>query len=406
MPQTLQWFVGKGGEPREDLRVRGLEAGPFHSSFVLAERMVLKVLRSVSSGIRPEVEIGRFLAERVSFAHAPRLAAWLEARIEDDDDPITLAVLREHVPGGQCARLWTQAEVERYFDHALESAEALEDATRVSLAGRIALDPSAPAPGVLGALPEAFERLGHRTAELHLVLSQEPQDPAFAPEPYSTLDQRSTYQALRSASLVMLRHLRHRTAELELSAEELRSWERRILARLAQFWQRPLTAARLRHHGDYRLERVLCTGSEFWIRDFGGDATRTIGDRRRKQSPLRDVAGLLWSFSRVVEDEVCERRTRERQQRWNARLVSAAGMLRGWVSRAFLRGYLSSARDSEFLPRDHSELELLLDVFSLERAVRELDEVLDQRGERVRGPLQALREILETVPEPSGERKA
>jgi maltose alpha-D-glucosyltransferase/alpha-amylase len=55
-----------------------------------------------------------------------------------------------------------------------------------------------------------------------------------------------------------------------------------------------------RCHGDYHLGQVLVVGNDFQIIDFEGDPATSLAERRRKHSPLRDVAGMLVSFGHAI----------------------------------------------------------------------------------------------------------
>ncbi|MFP5298434.1 MAG: hypothetical protein ACLGHL_05570, partial [Actinomycetota bacterium] len=65
--------------------------------------------------------------------------------------------------------------------------------------------------------------------------------------------------------------------------------------------------ARLRIHGDYHLGQVLRVPRLWYILDFEGEPARTLEERRTKQSPLKDVAGMLRSLSYAAHAALFER---------------------------------------------------------------------------------------------------
>ena len=137
----------------------------------------------------------------------------------------------------------------------------------------------------------------------------------------------------------------------------------------------------IRTHGDYHLGQALWTDGGWVILDFEGEPARPIVDRRRKRSPLRDVAGMLRSFAYAASAAEIEHGV-EPPEGWELRARDA-----------FLLGYLSKV-DSNLIPSG-SALERLLAVFELEKAVYELRYELDNRPGWVRIPVLGIARLLE-----------
>jgi maltokinase len=140
----------------------------------------------------------------------------------------------------------------------------------------------------------------------------------------------------------------------------------------------------IRVHGDFHLGQTLWDGDDWVILDFEGEPARSLTERRRKRSPLRDVAGMLRSFAYVA---------------------SAVELLRGlrapdgWEEAAratFLEGYLATV-DPVLLPSGQVAIERLLAVYELEKAVYELRYELDNRPDWVGIPVAGIQRLIETA---------
>jgi maltose alpha-D-glucosyltransferase/alpha-amylase len=241
--------------------------------------------------------------------------------------------------------------------------------------------------------------LGLRTAELHLALASDRQDPAFAPEPFSSLYRRSLYQSLRTEVRRALQLLEERRAQLppeaQLPSAEIGALEERALEAYADLRDRPIESQRIRCHGDFHLGQVLYTGSDFVIIDFEGEPGRSMTERRIKRSPLRDVCGMLRSFDYVAHASfhALERGGVVREE--DAPILRPwARFWRDWTRSSFLRTYLHRIEGAGLVPGDRRQLETLLRALLLEKNVYELAYDLNHRPDWTPLPLRGLREQL------------
>jgi maltose alpha-D-glucosyltransferase/alpha-amylase len=346
------------------------------------ERFVLKMLRKREDGTSPEVEIGRFLAARGPQTIAPALLGVVEYKV-GRREPQTVAVLSRFVPNEGTAWRHSVEAVRRYYERVLATAH--DPPARVPEGSpllHVDDDPPADVRERMGAYLELSTLLARRTAELHLALASDPDDPAFAPAPSTMLDQRSVYQSVRSQATQVMSLLRMRLpASVQADAKRVLSLEGELMGRLKALIQQPITATRIRTHGDYHLGQVLWTGGDFIIIDFEGEPARPLADRRLKRWPLRDVAGMLRSFDYAAHSAHKPRRS--------SHPASAKDWLEA-VSRTYLAAYYATAGSASFLPPDDHSRSVLLGTFLLEKALYEVRYELNNRPDWVRIPLRGI----------------
>jgi trehalose synthase-fused probable maltokinase len=344
--QGLAEFRSVGGPPAAVGEVRPMGAEQSNSSVVLDDRLVLKAYRRLGAGPNPELEILRFLTER-DFPHIATLRGWYahSGRVID----ATLGIVQEYLAGARDG--WD-----------LAMADLAEDPDRfVARAGV----------------------LGQVTGRLHTVLGSESQDPAFAPEETST-------EALGLLTATVDEEIEQVFLDLPERAElePIRGRGEEVRERLRLLTQVGSAGRVLRHHGDFHLGQVMCTAEDEWVvLDFEGEPARSLIERRRKRSPLRDVAGMLRSFAYAASA---------------SQLLHDTPAPPTWeqaVRDAYVDGYLQEMEQS-LLPPGRAAVERLLAVFELEKAVYELRYELDNRPDWVGIPVAGIVRLLEPV-EPS-----
>jgi trehalose synthase-fused probable maltokinase len=338
----FRWASSAGAGLGGTVDVRPIGVEQSNSSIVFGDALILKAFRRVEPGVNPELELLRFLSER-GFPNIASLAGWyeFEGRFVD----ATLGILQEYLEGARDG-----------WELALERVEA---------------DPDG--------LIEDLRRLGEVTGDLHTVLGSDNTAPEFAPDEPS------------HESLSLL------TADVDEQIERIfRDLpESEALAPIAgrgQDVRETLQALShigaggrvIRTHGDFHLGQTMLSDRGWVILDFEGEPARPLPERRRKRSPLRDVAGMLRSFSYVTA---------------GARLLRGAEVPEGWEDRAreaFLEGYFDHV-DPSLLPPGAAPTRQLLAVFELEKAVYELRYELNNRPDWVAIPVAGIRRLIETA---------
>ncbi len=377
-----------------------LKAEHSNHAIVFGDQLFLKLFRRLENGVNPELELGRFLTER-NFPQIPPVAGSLEYR-RRNGERLTVGILSRFVPNAQDAWVYTIDMLSRYFERvhtaaAVTPLEVLGQSSMLDLAGR---DVPESVVALIGTYLELARLLGQRAAELHLALASDSQHLDFAPEPFTPFYQRSLFQSMRNLAVESLQRLRTEAGDLpeeaQPAARRVAGLEGEILHRLRRVCDGPMDAKRIRCHGDFHLGQVLYTGKDFVFIDFEGDTTRSLGERRIKRSPLRDVAGMIRSFdyvTRVALFRQMELGTLQRQDLPS--LEPWTDFWYRWVSATFLKSYLQGMANSGLLPRERDRLAILLEGHVLEKALCEIAYELTHRPDWVRIPLHGILQALE-----------
>jgi maltose alpha-D-glucosyltransferase/alpha-amylase len=193
------------------------------------------------------------------------------------------------------------------------------------------------------------------------------------------------------ALALLARKLASLPEALRADADKVVSMESAIFSRYKRLLDRKLTGMLIRCHGDFHLGQVLYTGRDFVIIDFEGEPARSITERRHKRSPLRDVAGMLRSFNYAAHSKLKDNSIRSES---TAQLLSWARFWDVWTSVAFLQGYRQAVAGAAFMPKSQDELNLVLQIFMLDKAIYELSYELNNRPDWVHIPIAGILEIV------------
>lgn len=376
-----------------------LKAEQSNSSLLYGKTLFLKLYRRLDEGINPELEIGKFLAEKGSFAYVPPFVGAIEYR-RQGSEPTVIGMLQAFVPHEGDAWTYTLDWVGRYFDRVLARRTEIQEIPKAPMSFlEIAFQkiPVLLQELMEGVNLEMVSLLGKRTAELHMSLSSEREDPNFTPEPFSVLYQRSLYQSMQALTKkvfgIMRRNIKNLPDHIKESANDALNLEKKITERFGILLKLKMSAMKIRVHGDYHLGQVLYTGNDFIVIDFEGEPERPLGERRLKKSSLVDVAGMIRSFHYATHSALIKHSSIRRED--ISVLAPWADLWYRYVGGTFLKSYYNAVENTSFIPKDKEMFGVLLRTFLLEKAVYELGYELNNRPEWVIIPLRGIKHLLE-----------
>ena len=307
----------------QELReARPISGEQSNTSIVFDEELILKVFRRLEAGINPELEMLRFLTQH-GFENIAQLAGWYAYGGPPMDT--TLGILQRFV-----ARL---------------------------------------------------RRLGEVTGRMHTVLGSDTSDPNFCPEETSV-------ESVGLLTASVDEEIEQVFLDIPDSVDELgpiRGRGEEVRERLRMLTNVGGRGRVIRHHGDFHLGQTLWANNDWVIIDFEGEPARSLPERRRKRSPLRDVAGMLRSFAYAASALPLQRG------------VDPPAGFEEHARSEFLAGYRETV-DPTLVPSG-SSFERLLAVFELEKAVYELRYEMNNRPEWIAIPVAGIvRMLAEEVP--------
>jgi maltose alpha-D-glucosyltransferase/alpha-amylase len=348
--------------------------GDANVSIAFGVDLVLKFYRHIRRGIRPDIEIQKFLTERAGFRHTPAFLGEMEHR-PATGEPATLAAA--------FAYLQNQGNARNVIADALQ--RDLEDFELAPPAEAGAVDTGFAFPLTIGSL------VGQRTAEMHRALAAATDDPAFAIEKITRRHVEAWTRRANEDFVRMLDRLGRPAADpperMAAAVEEVMKGREVLRSRIEAALEMRPGGGVTRVHGDYRLARVLLAQDDLAIIGFGGAPEAG----RDKASPLRDAASMLLSIHETAAKAL---RAAQPAPEREPVLVGRVAEWSMTARRDFLAAYHEHAAGSPSHPRNGRFAEALLDLFVIGSAARAIHSAMEERAAPIDGPLAALAELI------------
>jgi maltose alpha-D-glucosyltransferase/alpha-amylase len=359
--------------------VRYLAAEQSNSSVVVGGSLVLKLIRKVSAGVHPELEMGAYLTE-AGYEHiSPLLGSVIRRDAEDQDSLLMIA--QGYLSNQGDAWGWTQNNLERAIRD--ELAQAISEQEQHYNA--------------LGELGDFAGLLGQRLGEMHQVLAAPTADKAFKPEVTTLKDSQGWAGQVGTQIDHALQLLKHHQTRLNPGDQALVSalldQKKAIASHVQNLAKATVGGLRIRVHGDLHLGQVLVVKGDAYLIDFEGEPARPLHERRGKHSPYKDVSGVLRSFDYAAAMAVNVQGV-DNSPEANAARQRVADRYLKEARQAFIQAYHQATATLAHDWQDAKGQDAALALFSLEKAAYEVAYEAENRPTWLPVPLQGLHGLL------------
>ncbi|GAB3889779.1 putative maltokinase [Spirosoma agri] len=392
LPQSdgqLTFHRGKGLDEGDDkLSSRVLPVDSSNSAMTFGEKYFLKLYRKLFRETNPEVDMVAFLTDESNFSHIPAFGGsivWQRTQPDtsgsSDHSEITLGMVQRMVENDKDS--WMQTG--DYLNDFLYAVPQRLFAIREDVFDKV-------------------ELLGKRTGELHCALYKPNRpgaavNPDFAPESFT--DDYREFLITRLQDLLERRYalLIDNYTKLDPQAQRL-AWvfmeaREMIESFINDFRNRSIDSLRIRIHGDYHLGQVLATANDFVIIDFEGEPESSIADRKIKHSPLKDVAGMIRSYHYAVSAKLFNSAETDELDPDHLQRVSDRWFY--LIRDTFMHAYLDVFGAPHPLFKNNNEINFLLLIYLLEKAVYELGYEISYRPSWVKIPLRGIIDVIREI---------
>ncbi len=376
-------------------RFMGMEQS--NTSIIINNKTVIKFFRRIYADKNPDYEMSRFLSERKEYKNTPAYLGSISI-IDSDNDNITIALMQELVANEGDAWEFMLGELDKVFANLKHKNIQIGKLPKIALFQRTQIR-DVPPEIIDWAGLNIFlklQTLAKRTAEMHIALGSEFEDTSFTPTHFNGdyevwLKNRLLYQFQNRLNIVEnnLHRLDGRALDL---ANVFLERKNEIRKKFVNFDWTKLKGERIRVHGDYHLGQVLVQGDDFYLLDFEGEPESTIRDRKVKQPPLKDVAGMFRSFHYSIYATIFS--NGEKYPYSQDDLFKAGEILYRYFIGVFLETYISLIQKQNLNIGYNQERIFILKYCMLEKAVYELGYEMNSRPLWAVIPLEGIMNII------------
>ncbi|HAT77756.1 MAG TPA: trehalose synthase [Flavobacterium sp.] len=393
----VKFHKGEKLEEKEYKNSKFMGVEQSNTSIIYNNTLVLKIFRRIYISMNPDYEISLFLTERMDFKNSPAYMGSISVVLADGN--ITLGLMQELVPNQGDAWQFMLNEVDNIFVNLKHKKININKLPDIELFKRLKIN-EVPHEIIDWAGLNIFmriQKLATRTAEMHIALGSDVHETAFTPTTYNGdytvwLKNRLTYQFQNRLNI--LENNLHKLDGLALElANQFLDHKKEIRKLFLDFDWTKMKSERIRIHGDYHLGQVLVNGDDFCILDFEGEPESTIRDRKVKQPPLKDVAGMFRSFHYAIYATIFN--NKEKYHYEQEELFKAGEILFKYFVGVFLQTYTDVAQGENLNIGYRKEIDFLLKYCLLEKAIYELGYELNSRPRWAVIPLTGIASIME-----------
>jgi maltose alpha-D-glucosyltransferase/alpha-amylase len=395
--ENVEYRRGRKCSDSKYISSKFLSGEQSNTSIVFNDKYILKFFRRVYTDQNPDYEISKYLTNKGYFTNTPGYCGSITLKFSDKNT-MTLALMQELVENQGDAWEYFVKNIEKSYSKLSDEGYDVKPLLILPKYMQITLDDIDPEllKWFDREIFEDVQKLALRTAEMHISLGMERIMASFTPVTYSydyTVWLKNRLMYMLDNRINLLENNIHKLDGLMLMmAKHLLDNKKEVKKRFLDFDESKLKSERIRLHGDYHLGQVLVQNRDFYVIDFEGEPESTIRDRKVKQPPLKDVAGMFRSFNYALYATIFNNLDHYKHDIED--LFHSAEVIYSNMVGVFLRTYIDKVQNNNLNIGYIKEIEFLLEYCLLEKAIYELGYELNARPRWSIIPLKGIYNIL------------